>query len=161
VPLKGELERHEKTPALFLKLPPEDSDRSPWSRESLEPILAPLLDARACDGFVAVNTSMRLAQELLHQDNGGVSGKPLLPLASATIQLLRSMVGPQPLILGGGGIMTPADALSLQDAGAELVELYSGMIYAGPDLPGACARALALRRAEKSVPSPATQQLVS
>lgn len=148
VPLKqrlGELDhagsRTHATP-LFLKLPPEDVDRLPWSAQTLGPIISPLAAERACDGFVAVNTSTRLTKELLGLDAGGVSGRPLLPIALDAIRLLRSLVGPEFLILGGGGVTVPADAVALRDAGSDVVELYSGMIYAGPGLPAACARAL-------------------
>jgi len=130
---------------LFLKLPPEDVDRLPWTTETLGMILEPILAERACDGFVAVNTSTRLTKDLIGLDAGGVSGAPLLPLAGDTIRLLRSLVGPESLILGGGGVMKPADAIDLLDAGADIIEIYSGMIYSGPALPAACARALAER----------------
>jgi dihydroorotate dehydrogenase len=144
-PLKRELELLNKassrprTTPILLKLPPEDPERIPWKYDALELILRPVLDERACDGFVAVNTSTVLTQQLLGLDAGGVSGQPLLPIAIDSVKLLRSIVGPQPLIIGCGGVVKPADALALAAAGAELVELYSGMIYAGPGLPARCA----------------------
>ncbi|HMP17574.1 MAG TPA: dihydroorotate dehydrogenase 2 [Gemmatales bacterium] len=127
---------------VLIKLPPEDQDKLPWTRNSLESVLLPLLKLQACDGFVAVNTSTHLSQELLKRDMGGISGGPLLPLALCVIELLRSLIGDEMLILGCGGITRPEDCLQLQKAGAQLVELYSGMIYEGPGFPSACASVL-------------------
>ena len=129
---------------LLMKLPPDDSDKQPWKAASLSAIINPLLATHACDGFVAVNTSTRLTKELLKRDAGGVSGGPLLPVAVESIWLLRSLIGPDMLIIGGG-VTQPGDALMCQ-AGSELIELYSGMIYAGPGLPAHCARVLKERR---------------
>jgi dihydroorotate dehydrogenase len=125
---------------LLMKLPPDDPNKVTWTRETLEPVITPLVDLS--DGFVAVNTSTRLTQELLQRDAGGISGGPLLPVAIASIQLLRSILGAEKLIIGCGGITQPEHAVQLVQAGAQLVELYSGMIFAGPALPSACARAL-------------------
>lgn len=127
---------------LLMKLPPDNPEKQAWTVQTLKPIVAPLLAAGACDGFVAVNTSTRLTQEILKRDAGGVSGGPLLPIAVESIRLLRSLVGPEMMIIGCGGITQPADAVTLHQAGAELVELYSGMIYLGPTLPADCARML-------------------
>lgn len=127
---------------LLMKLPPDDPGKQPWTKATLSPVIKPLLNAHACDGFVAVNTSTRLAQDILQNKAGGVSGGPLLNLAADSIRLLRSLVGKSTLIIGCGGVTRPGDAVTLQRAGADLVELYSGMIYAGPTLPAGCARAL-------------------
>lgn len=135
-------ERLQRPLPLWMKLPPDDPDKNAWTAETLQTIIIPLLDHHACDGFVAVNTSTRLTQELLSRDAGGISGKPLLNLAVKTVELLRKVIGPEKLIVGCGGITQPGDALGLQQAGAQLVELYSGMIYAGPTLPAQCAEAL-------------------
>lgn len=140
--LRQHAERTHRPLPLLMKLPPDDPNKVAWNRESLEPVLAPLLKEQACDGLVAVNTSTRLTQELLQRDAGGISGGPLLPIAIASIELLRSIVGPEMLIIGCGGITEPQHAVQLRQAGAQLVELYSGMIFAGPGLPSACARAL-------------------
>ncbi len=132
---------------LLMKLPPDDPDKQPWKAASLSAIINPLLATHACDGFVAVNTSTRLTKELLKRDAGGVSGGPLLPVAVESIRLLRSLIDPDMLIIGCGGVTQPGDALTLRHAGSELIELYSGMIYAGPGLPAQCARVLKERRA--------------
>lgn len=124
---------------LLVKLPPEDAENKPWSVETLGPIVHPLLKENACDGFVAVNTSIKLTKDLLGLDAGGISGQPLLPLAVESVKLLRSLVGLEPLIIGCGGIAKPDDSLTFLRAGSQLVEMYSGMIYRGPTFAAECA----------------------
>lgn len=95
IPVKTRLSEHGRKTGrdipLLMKLPPDDPDKQAWTRETLSPIIDPLLATHACDGFVAVNTSTRLTKELLKRDAGGVSGRPLLSIAEQSIQLLRSM----------------------------------------------------------------------
>lgn len=128
-----------RTIPLLMKLPPDDPEKQAWTPATLAPIIAPLHATHACDGYVAVNTSTRMTKELLGRDAGGVSGGPLLPIAIDSIRLLRSLIGTEPMIIGCGGITQSDDAVKLHQAGAQLIELYSGMIYAGPGLPAACA----------------------
>lgn len=138
--------RSKRTIPLLMKLPPDNPEKQSWTRASLSAIITPLVSAHCCDGFVAVNTSTRLAQQMLNRGTGGISGGPLLAAAAETIQLLRNLVGREMLIIGCGGVKAPADAVTLHEAGAELVELYSGMIYAGAGLPSACAHRLKVSR---------------
>ena len=89
------------------------------------------------DGFVAVNTSTRLAMKHVQgianpELPGGVSGDPLRDEALKVVRMVRSLIGPERLLIGCGGVMEPAHARQFLDAGADLVEVYSGMIYAGP-----------------------------
>jgi dihydroorotate dehydrogenase len=132
-----------RTP-LLVKLPPEDMDRELWNESTLKTVVDPLLSAGACDGFVAVNTSTRLAQQLVNQPPpelpGGVSGEPLRGEALRVVGLLRRLIGPEKLLIGCGGVMAPEHATEFVAAGADLVELYSGMIYAGPGLVARCAQ---------------------
>lgn len=131
---------------LLLKLPPEDQDRRPWARDDLARVICPLLESGRCDGLVAVNTSARLAVELVSFPPadlpGGISGEPLRPESLRVVSLVRELVGPKPLLIGCGGIMQPSDAISFLDAGADLVETYTGMVYRGPGVIVACARAI-------------------
>jgi dihydroorotate dehydrogenase len=136
-----------RTIPLLMKLPPDNPDKQPWTTDTLQALVSPILEKKACDGFVAVNTSTRLTKTMLGLDAGGVSGGPLLPIAVETIRIMRTLIGPEMLIIGCGGITQPGDALTLQQAGAELIELYSGMIYSGPGLPAECAKALKEGRA--------------
>ena len=126
---------------LLIKLPPEDADRVSWSPESLKTIVEPLVASDACDGFVAVNTSSRLAAEI-GEESGGLSGGPLRTTALQVIQNLRHLVGPDMLIIGAGGITEPEHAPEFTAAGSNLVEIYSGLIYRGPGLISDCAVAM-------------------
>ena len=82
-------------------------------------------------------------QDLPHADEtGGLSGRPLRAPATAVIRTLaRALDGALPII-GVGGILVGADAREKIDAGATLVQIYTGLIYRGPDLVAECARAL-------------------
>jgi dihydroorotate dehydrogenase len=137
--------RHRQTP-LLVKLPPEDHDRQPWSRETLRRLICPLLDAQFCDGFVAVNTSTRLALQMVHLPPhdlpGGISGAPLRPEAIRVVSHIRELTGPRALLIGCGGILHVADAIEFLHAGADLVEIYTGMVYRGPRLLSDCAAAI-------------------
>ena len=128
--------RRRQTP-LLVKLAPEDADRIPWTCESLKAIVEPLVGSDACDGFVAVNTSSRLASEY-GEESGGVSGTPLQPLALQVVKDLRRLIGPERLIIGSGGIISPEDATEFITVGSNLVEIYSGLVYRGPGLISRC-----------------------
>ncbi len=127
-----------RTP-LLVKLPPEDENRELWTEANLKGVVEPLLAADAVDGFVAVNTSARLALQYVSlpppELPGGISGEPLRAEALRVVSLLRNLIGPEKLLIGCGGVMAPEHAVEFRRAGADLVELYSGMIYAGPGLP--------------------------
>ena len=73
---------------------------------------------------------------------GGISGLPLHPLALHTIKSLRTALGPAFPIIGVGGIDSPKAAIAMRDAGADLVQIYTGLIYKGPSLISQCVRAL-------------------
>lgn len=136
--------RANATPML-IKLPPEDESRNAWSEETLSKVLTPMLQSDACDGFVAVNTSIRLALEHFPQAGpdlpGGISGEPLQAEALRVVRLVRHIIGPERLLIGCGGIGAPEHVPPFFAAGANLVELYSGMIFAGPGLVARCAAA--------------------
>lgn len=155
LPVKQKLremdEKQERTSRtlLLVKIPPENLDRSLWSVDSLMSVIGPLLDRAACDGFVATNTSSLLAQEhsplragdSLPEFTGGLSGSPLREPALKTVRLLRKGVGKDVLIIGSGGIMAPNHVLEFLEAGADLVEIYTGLIYHGPSFVKECASA--------------------
>ena len=133
-------------PLLLVKLPPEDAARAPWRAETLRALVGPLAHPEICDGFVAVNTSisLALAKSRFAQPDapGGVSGAPLFAHSLGAMRALSELAHPQQLRIGVGGVMTPENAVELARAGAQLVELYSGMIYRGPSLIRECAEAL-------------------
>jgi dihydroorotate dehydrogenase len=150
-PLMAELQRLDAearrlAPTLLLvKLPPEDADGKRLGPEALSDLVRPLLAPGVCDGFVTCNTSVSLARELVPQPDGeapgGISGATLLSMAREAMQALTA-VAPDHLRIGVGGVLDGDGAVALRDAGAHLVELYSGLIYRGPRLVRDCALAL-------------------
>ncbi len=122
--------------------------------------LAPDLDgdslrrtgALACelgaDGLIATNTTIqRPGLEGARQagEAGGLSGAPLKPLALAAVKALRAELGPGYPLVGVGGIAGGADAVERRAAGADLLQVYTGFIYRGPELIAEASRAV-LRR---------------
>jgi len=89
-------------------------------------------------GVVAVNTT--IDHDL---GEGGLSGPPLLPRGLAVVTRLRKRLGDGPTIIGCGGITTGQDARAYLDAGANLVQGYTGFIYEGPFWASRVNRALA------------------
>ncbi len=92
------------------------------------------------DGLVATNTSIKRTgldcsdERLKEIGNGGLSGKPLSATSTAVIAYLRDKLGENYPIIGSGGIMSPDDAVEKINAGAKLIQLYTGFIYEGPGL---------------------------
>lgn len=90
------------------------------------------------DGVVATNTT--IDHDL---GEGGLSGAPLLPRSLAVVRRLRARLGEGPIIIGVGGISSVIDAELMLDAGADLLQAYTGFIFNGPAWPGRMNRALA------------------
>mgnify|MGYP000591380224 CR=1 FL=1 len=67
-------------------------------------------------------------------ETGGLSGAPVREASNRVIRYLRRELGAAFPIIGVGGVMTPADAVEKIQAGADLVQIYTGLIYAGPAL---------------------------
>jgi dihydroorotate dehydrogenase len=134
---------HGKLVPLALKIAPDLDD------EQVKTIAAVLLRHRI-DGVIATNTTLSrtAVAGLAHADEaGGLSGKPVLEPSNAVIRKLKAELGNAVPIIGVGGIFSAADARAKLDAGASLVQLYTGLIYRGPALVGECVRALAGQRA--------------
>jgi len=74
---------------------------------------------------------------------GGLSGAPLFQKSTDVLRRARSLLGPSYPLIAVGGIMSSADARKKIDAGADLVQLYTGFIYGGPSLPSRIANDLA------------------
>jgi dihydroorotate dehydrogenase len=88
-------------------------------------------------GVIATNTTLDrgAVQGLAHAtEAGGLSGSPVLDKSNAVIRRLRQSLGKSFPIIGVGGIMSGADAVSKIDAGADMVQIYTGLIYRGPAL---------------------------
>ena len=108
--------------------------------------VARILVAAGVDGVIATNTTLdrtAVAGQRHASEAGGLSGRPLRERAAAVIRVLaRTLDGALPII-GVGGVLSAADALAKLDAGASLVQLYTGLIYRGPALVTECIRATA------------------
>jgi len=89
------------------------------------------------DGIICTNTTIEknnLKKENYQNETGGLSGKPLLSRSNEIIKTVREAVGPDFPIIGVGGILTDEDAMSKIQAGANLVQVYTGLIYQGSQL---------------------------
>jgi dihydroorotate dehydrogenase len=90
-------------------------------------------------GIIATNTTigrsgLAPADERLGGETGGLSGRPLTELAAKTVAQIHASTNGALPIIGVGGILDPDDAVRLFDAGASLVQIYTGLIYRGPAL---------------------------
>jgi dihydroorotate dehydrogenase len=97
------------------------------------------------DGVIATNTTIArdAVQGLPHAgETGGLSGAPVLEASNAVIRQLRAALGPSFPIIGVGGILSAEDAVGKIRAGADVVQIYTGLIYEGPALVSRAARAL-------------------
>lgn len=139
---------HLKT--LLTRIRQENADWAKRARSAQKPVLlkvAPDLDEQALEdvvglaldfrvaGIVATNTTtdLRLVQAPPGVE-GGVSGAPLRARATATVRALYRLAAGKIPIVGVGGIFTAADAYEKIRAGASLVQLYTALIFTGPDL---------------------------
>lgn len=89
------------------------------------------------DAVIATNTTLSrdgVEQSEHKNEAGGLSGMPLTELSTETIATVKALVGDDLPIIGVGGIFSGGDALSKVEAGADLVQVYSGFIYRGPNL---------------------------
>ena len=139
---QGELAaEHGRQVPLFLKIAP-DLD------ESQVQAIADALRRNGIEGVIATNTTLsrEAVQGLPHADEaGGLSGAPVLAASNRVIRLLRATLAAGFPIIGVGGILSGADAQAKIDAGADVVQIYTGLIYRGPGLVNEVARALAAR----------------
>jgi dihydroorotate dehydrogenase len=90
-------------------------------------------------GIIATNTTigrtgLAPADEWQAEQTGGLSGRPLTEISAKTVAHINAETGGALPIIGVGGILDPDDAVRLFDAGASLVQLYTGLIYRGPGL---------------------------
>ncbi len=98
--------------------------------------MADLLLEVGMDGVIATNTTLSRPAGLgsLAEQAGGLSGRPVHALSLATVSMLRQRLGQSFPIIGVGGISSAADALAMRQAGADLVQIYTGLLYRGPGL---------------------------
>ncbi|HVY20787.1 MAG TPA: quinone-dependent dihydroorotate dehydrogenase [Bauldia sp.] len=91
------------------------------------------------DGMIVSNTTLSRAgvgDAKIAEETGGLSGRPLFAPSNKMLTRLRRMVGGRLALIGTGGIDSVTAARQKLAAGADLVQLYTGMIYEGPGLPG-------------------------
>jgi dihydroorotate dehydrogenase len=140
--------QHGQMKPLFVKIAP-DLD------EAQVQVIAATLKRLGCDstgqvsnrlGVIASNTTLERSavQGLPHADEaGGLSGTPVLAKSNAVIAQLRAALGAGFPIIGVGGILSGADAVSKIAAGADVVQIYTGLIYKGSALVHEAAQAIA------------------
>ncbi len=131
--------QHQRSVPMFVKIAPDLDDAQ------IE-LIAATLQHNGIDGVVATNTTVSrdAVQGLAHADEaGGLSGRPVFDASNRVIQRLRAALGPAYPIIGVGGVMSGADARAKRAAGADLVQIYTGLIYRGPGLVSEAAQALA------------------
>ena len=124
---------------MFVKIAP-DLD------EAQVAVIAQTLQKNGIDGVIATNTTIArdAVKGLPHaEETGGLSGRPVFEASNRVIRLLRSALGANTPIIGVGGVLSGADARAKIQAGADLVQIYTGLIYKGPALVSEAARALA------------------
>jgi dihydroorotate dehydrogenase len=98
------------------------------------------------DGIIATNTTIdRSGPFASYESPGGLSGQPLKDKSTAVLRLVSRITGGKLPLIGVGGIETGADAAEKLDAGASLVQVYSGFIYQGPGMVRAIVRDLKSR----------------
>ena len=113
-------------------------------------VIASALKRHGMDGVVATNTttSREAVKGMPHaEEAGGLSGAPVMDASNRVIGQLRSVLGRKFPIIGVGGIMSAEDAVSKIRAGADVVQIYTGLIYRGPELVTQAARAIQRLRA--------------
>jgi dihydroorotate dehydrogenase len=107
-----------------------------------EPAVAELLEvclAHGAAGVIATNTTLArdglaAADQYRAAEAGGLSGRPLTERSRKIVHFIHQETGGALPIIGAGGVIDPDDATRLFDAGASLVQLYTGFIYKGPAL---------------------------
>ncbi|MGB7483862.1 MAG: quinone-dependent dihydroorotate dehydrogenase [Castellaniella sp.] len=131
-------DRHGRRTPLVVKIAPD------LQAEEIDAV-ADLVPRHGIDGIIATNTTLsrEAVRGLPHEDEaGGLSGPPVHALSLAVIRRLRERLGRETAIIGVGGIESGRQAVEKMQAGADAVQLYTGLIYRGPALIAECVRAL-------------------
>lgn len=123
----------EKPKPILLKIAPDLEDYE------LDDIID-IIQETKLDGVIATNTTVNRDNLMTHWEKvnkigaGGLSGKPLTERSNQVIKYIAKKSNHQFPIIAVGGIMTPEEAIDKLDAGATLVQIYTGFIYEGPSL---------------------------
>ncbi|CAN5173074.1 quinone-dependent dihydroorotate dehydrogenase [soil metagenome] len=130
--------QHGKRVPIFVKIAPDLDDAQ-------VAVIAATLKRHAMDGVVATNTTLSrdAVKGLRHaEEAGGLSGAPVLAASKRVLGQLRAALGKGFPIIGVGGVMSGLDAVSKIKAGADVVQIYTGLIYKGPGLVAEAANAI-------------------
>ncbi len=134
--LSGQYQRYVP---LAVKIAPDLED------DEIKDIAERLVSAEI-DAVIATNTTNSRPSSLVCQklasETGGLSGRPVFELSNHVLKQLVKALKNQLPVIAAGGISSPEDALEKINAGASLVQIYTGFIYAGPDLIHECASVL-------------------
>ena len=131
--LQDEINKKPERKPLLLKIAPDLTDN-----QLLD--IIDIINRLRIDGIVATNTTISREKLKTSEDklrkikNGGLSGRPLRERSTEIIRFLRERLNDDVPIIGVGGIMNPDDAIEKLEAGATLIQVYTGFIYEGPAL---------------------------
>lgn len=142
-------EQHGRNVALVLKISPDIDEAA--IREIAEVALR-----ERPDGLLATNTTISRegVAGLAHgAEEGGLSGEPLTALSTRVLRAFSALLKGELALIGGGGVMSAADAMDKFDAGASLVQVYSGLVFRGPRLIRECVAAFTEAQSQASPPA--------
>ncbi|PWV99874.1 dihydroorotate oxidase A [Hoeflea marina] len=128
----AERDGHAKRVPVFLKIAPD------LAEEELDAIAEECL-GHQLDGIIVSNTTLSragLADRRQAGETGGLSGAPIFERSTIVLAKMRARLGNAMPLIGVGGIGDAATAAEKVRAGADLVQLYTGFIFGGPQLPG-------------------------
>ncbi len=124
----------QKTKPILLKIAPD------LTNEQITEVIE-VVGSTKTQGIIATNTTISrqglsyTTQEIEKFGAGGLSGKPLTNRSLEVVRFIKEQIAGKPIALVGvGGIMKADDALAMLNAGADLIQLYTGFIYSGPQL---------------------------
>jgi dihydroorotate dehydrogenase len=130
-------QKHGRNVAIALKISPDLDDPAIRS-------IADIVRRERIDGIVATNTTVSRESVMQFQwgkEQGGLSGAPLREASTHVVKVLSQALQGELPVIGVGGILQGADAAEKLDAGASLVQIYSGLVYRGPQLVSECVSA--------------------
>ena len=135
-------QQHGRVVPIFVKIAP-DLDEAQVKQ------IARTLQLNGIDGVIATNTTLERGA-VMHlprgAEVGGLSGAPVFERSNRVIAQLRAALGSAYPIVGVGGVMSGTDARAKVAAGADIVQIYTGLIYKGPELVREVAQMLSDRR---------------
>jgi dihydroorotate dehydrogenase len=130
--------QHRARKPMLLKIAPDLTDAE------LDGIATVLREAQV-DGVICTNTTIdrtTISGAPHAEEAGGLSGKPLFTKSTSVLRGMKQRLGDAIALIGVGGITSGADAAAKMDAGASLVQFYTGMVYRGPALIGECVESI-------------------